>query len=267
MLIQLCCRLLKTLFEIPVLTAATAAVVPVATLSAAIAILPAATTTVIPSAALSTAATVVISAAEILAPTGIPASGVGIAFERSIAVFDERCIAEFEFATGDAVEFTSYRIIVYQFFVPVAVREFHIIGNGMCKPGFLFRILFFQRLVDNGFQVLTQVRIPRVTFRVTDRVWLGFVSLFLRYRVRAVNIQLEIADEEKVIPQLMTEVLYVLEVRVQETHQLYHYVGLLLPFVFVFDRHQVFHHLLDMPAILPHAQVVSRCIVFHVHWS
>jgi hypothetical protein len=55
-------------------------------------------------------------------------------------------------------------------------------------------------------------------------------------------------------------------VRIQKAHQFNDDIRVLLPFFFVFDREDIFDHALDVAAILPHYQVVPRCIVFHYYW-
>src|ERR1700735_3737810 len=67
------------------------------------------------------------------------------------------------------------------------------------------------------------------------------------------------------IPQFMTKIFYVLEVRIEKSHQLDNGLRITLAFFGVVEAHQVFDHLLDMPAVLPHDEIVPRCVVFHSH--
>src|SRR5882724_1873779 len=61
----------------------------------------------------------------------------------------------------------------------------------------------------------------------------------------------------------MTEILDVLKMRIEESHQLYHRIGIALPLIFILDGQQVFDHFLNVPSILTHDEVIPRGIVFH----
>lgn len=63
----------------------------------------------------------------------------------------------------------------------------------------------------------------------------------------------------------MPEILYVFEVRVEETHKLYKGCSIPLPPFIVLNGHQVVNHLLYVTAILPHDHMRSDCIIFHIY--
>jgi hypothetical protein len=73
-------------------------------------------------------------------PSAAPTSWEFVALKILIAVFDKGGIAEFELTARNIIQFRANRIIVYQFFVPVAVSQLHVISNRMGKTCFLFRI-------------------------------------------------------------------------------------------------------------------------------
>ena len=65
------------------------------------------------------------------------------------------------------------------------------------------------------------------------------------------------------IPEFMTKIFDIFQVRVEKTHQFNDCLRIALAYFRIFQGQQVFNHFLDMPAIFPHHQVVSRSIVFH----
>ena len=62
----------------------------------------------------------------------------------------------------------------------------------------------------------------------------------------------------------MAEIFNVLQMRVQETHQFNNGIGISLTHFFVLESEQVLDHLLNMPSILTHYQVVPGSVIFHV---
>ena len=62
----------------------------------------------------------------------------------------------------------------------------------------------------------------------------------------------------------MPEVFDVLQVRIEEAHQLYDCVRVALSFFFILQRDEVFDHLLDMTTVFTHDEVISCRVVFHV---
>jgi len=65
------------------------------------------------------------------------------------------------------------------------------------------------------------------------------------------------------IPKLLSVIFLCLQVRRQKAHHFNDGIGISLPAFLVFNGEQMIHHLLYMPAILPHFQVLPRGIVFH----
>jgi len=61
----------------------------------------------------------------------------------------------------------------------------------------------------------------------------------------------------------MTEILHILQVGVQKTHQFDHCIGIGLTAFRILNRHHVFNHPLHMAAIFPHGEVISGSIIFH----
>lgn len=61
----------------------------------------------------------------------------------------------------------------------------------------------------------------------------------------------------------MTKVFDVLQVRVKKAHQLNYSHCVALAFFFVFQLQQVFDHLLNVPAVFTHDQVIPRGVIFH----
>jgi hypothetical protein len=61
----------------------------------------------------------------------------------------------------------------------------------------------------------------------------------------------------------MTEILHIFQVRIQEAHEFNYGLGISFPHFPVFDREQVFNHPLDMAAVFPHNQVITRSVIFH----
>jgi hypothetical protein len=57
-----------------------------------------------------------------------------------------RGVGEFQFISGDAAQFTLDGVVVYGFFVPIIVGQFHVISHRICKSILLIRILFLERL-------------------------------------------------------------------------------------------------------------------------
>lgn len=141
------------LFEIAVVAVSTVSTIfPIAAISTVVAI--AATITAI------------ITVAKIL-PVLVAVVTVIISLGTVIGtVFNKRFIVEFELAMGDIAQFPLYRVVVYQFFMPVAVGKLHVIGDGIGKPLFLFRVFFPKGLVNDYFNIFSQVIELRVFFGV-----------------------------------------------------------------------------------------------------
>ena len=81
----------------------------------------------------------------------------------------ERRVGEGKLAIGDARQFALNGVVVHLFLVPVGVGQFHIVGHCICESLFLFRVFFFQRLIDHYFKILTQMRKFRITLGVRKR--------------------------------------------------------------------------------------------------
>lgn len=91
----------------------------------------------------------------LLKSTGFPP------FYKSVVSFSE-CLyewsgGEFQLPTRDGIEFLPDRVVMHQFAVPGVVREFHVIGNGICETGALLGVLFRKGFVDDCFEVYAKV--------------------------------------------------------------------------------------------------------------
>src|SRR5450631_1606454 len=62
----------------------------------------------------------------------------------------------------------------------------------------------------------------------------------------------------------MPEILYVFQVGIEKSHQFDHSICVALAFITILECQQILDHLLDMPPILTHDQVIARGIVFHI---
>lgn len=172
-----------------------------------------------------------------------------ITFKILVAVLDEGSIAEFKLSSGDVVQFRTDGVIMHQFFVPIAVSQFHVISNGMGKACLFIRVLLLQCFLNYHFQVAAKVCIPGMAFGIRKRVGLLMISFAGGFGIRTINIECKITDEKKVIPQFMAVVFYCLQLWIQESHQFDDILCLLLSFFAVFNGQQEFNHFLNMAAV------------------
>jgi hypothetical protein len=124
-------------------------------------------------------------------------------------VFDEWTVVEFQLPLGDAVELSLDGIVVYQLFMPVAVGQLHIISDGVGEALALVCVLFTEGLIDNRFYVLSQMVELGMSFGIRKAIRFGLQCFPGRNRIGTGYIELEIGNEEQVIPQLMPEILYI----------------------------------------------------------
>jgi hypothetical protein len=113
-----------------------------------------------------------------------------------VAVLDEGSIAEFQLSAGDVIQFCPDRIIVYQFLVPVAVGQFHVICDGMGKSGFLIGVFLLQGFLYHYFQVTTQVSIFGMSLRIRQGIGFLVVGFPGRPGIRTIYIKGEITDKK-----------------------------------------------------------------------
>jgi hypothetical protein len=178
-------------------------------------------------------------------------------------VFHKRAVIEFQLPVGDTVQFCLDGIIMHQLFVPVAVGQLHVISDGIGKSLAFVSVLLTKGLIDDRFYVLPQVVELRMLFGIGKPVGFRLQCLPGRYGIRTVNLQFEIGNQEKVIPQFVSKILYIAEMGIKKSHQFYENHRIPLPRLFILQGQQVIYHLLYMPAILPHDQLGAYCIIFH----
>jgi hypothetical protein len=180
-------------------------------------------------------------------------------------VLDKGAVVELQLTTCNIGQFSLYGIVVYKFFVPVAVSQFHVIGYGIGKTLAFFTVFLTEGLIDNHFDILTQVIEAGIPLRIGKPFWFGLQRLSGWYRIRAFYVEFEIRNQKEMVPEFMSEILYIFEVWVEETHKLNQGCSIPLPPFIVFNGQQVVHHLLYMPTILPHDHMSSGCIIFHMN--
>jgi hypothetical protein len=86
-----------------------------------------------------------------------------------------------------------------------------------------------------------------------------------RGRVRSVNIDLEIGDDIKMIPEFVFVIHRILCLGMHLGHDIDDYFGCFKALIPVFDRTGILDHLLDVPAILRYDQGFTGGVVFHIH--
>ena len=151
------------------------------------------------------------------------------------AVFYKGAVIEFKLSFGDTVQLRLYGVIVDQFFVPVAVSQFHVVGDGIGKSLAFVGVFFTQGFVDDRFYILAQVVELGVLFGVRQTVRLCFQRFPGRYGIGAFHIQFKIGYQEKVIPQFVPEILHVSQVGIEKSHQFYKHHRIPLAYLFVLN--------------------------------
>src|SRR5687767_1889994 len=127
----------------------------------------------VPSIISSSAAATAISALLEFPPLFAIPAAVTVLLLRS-ECFYIRCIGRGELSISDPREFTLNGIVMHDLLMPVIISKFHIICDCIGISKFLVRVLFFQRLVDDHFQVLAQVREFGIPLGVRQRLRLSF---------------------------------------------------------------------------------------------
>lgn len=207
-------NLLKPLFKVcgaaviiptPVVAPAIIAVIALVSITAVATVIIAAT---------SISRVTLVAATKILvtAPTCAATGWVIVLHKILVTVLNVGRIAKLQLAIGYFIQLTPNGIVMHKLFMPVAVGQLHIIGDGMGKTRFLLGIILMQGFVNYQLQVFAQVGVPWVPFRVAHGVWFSLVRFPLWYWVRAVNIQLKIAYKKQVVPKHMPEIFHVFKV-------------------------------------------------------
>ena len=111
-----------------------------------------------------------------------------------------RCVGEFQLTCSEIGQFALDRVVVDSFFMPVVIRQLHIVGDRIGKAIAFFRIFFGQRLVYDDLQVLAQVGELGIAFGIFQRFGAGPQCFPGGDGVRRGYFQLEVGDQEKVIP-------------------------------------------------------------------
>ena len=105
-------------------------------------------------------------------------------------------IGELQLAVGEVGKLALDRVVVYRLFVPVVIRQFHIVGDGIGEAIALFRVLFGQRLVDDDLQVLSEMGELGIAFGIFQRFGTCAQGFPCGNGIRRGNFQLEVGDQE-----------------------------------------------------------------------
>lgn len=132
--------------------------------------------------------------AEIVAPV------VAFAIFVGAEGFHVWCIREFQLTIGEVIELGLDRVVMDGLFMPVVVGELHIVGNGVGESIAFIRIFFGERFVYHELKVLAHVRELGIAFGIAQRLGSCPKGLTGGDGIRGRNFQLEIGDQEKVIP-------------------------------------------------------------------
>ena len=168
-----------------------------------------------------------------------------------------------EFTFGDDIEVIFDDLVIGVFLVPVLIGELHIVAYTLCEGSSFLGIFYFYSLIYECGYIFAIVAVPDLALRIFERFRLLYDLRLGRLGVRRVDIEFELADHEKVVPQLMPEVIYVTQVRIELAHQLYDLAcGLVATFaVFYFDT--VVYYAFDVAAIFAEHDLFSYGIIFH----
>src|SRR5579871_2560873 len=146
-------------------------------------------------------AIVVVAAAGIAIDAVLPVAALVLVGSEAL---DKRSIAELQLTIGELGHLALDSVVMDGLLMPVVIGQLHIIGDSVGEPVALVGVLLCQGLVDDDLEVLAKVGEPRIAFRIFQGFWPCPKGLPGRDGIRRSDIQLEVGDQEKMIPQFMT---------------------------------------------------------------
>ncbi len=141
----------------------------------------------------------------------------------------------------------------------------HVLGDVAHDRPTVFAVFDPGDLVQHLFDVFPVMLVRHAVGGVVQPVGLRGDRLAARPRGGGGHVQLEVGDDEQVVPELVLQVVRIAEVVVDVAHHVDHDPGLLVAQVAVLDRFEELHHLVDVASVFRQVEFLPFEVVILVH--